>query len=146
MVTLDHRKTALLIGNSGYHRLANELDQSIENVNKLSDLLTKIGFHVTRESDVEKYDLTELIIKFAKTINDGDLVFLYFSGHACQVNGANYLIPVNDTWIQTERDIIAFGINVDRMLRRIMERNPSYANIFIFDCCRPYAGGCKYGN
>ena len=53
MVTLDHRKTALLIGNSGYHRLANELDQSIENVDKLSDLLTKIGFHITRESDVE---------------------------------------------------------------------------------------------
>ncbi|CAF1691491.1 unnamed protein product, partial [Adineta ricciae] len=104
MVTLVHRKTALLIGNNGYHRLSNELDQSIENVNRLSDLLTKIGFHVTSESDVEKYDLTELIIKFAQTINNGDLVFLYFSGHACQVNGANYLIPVNDTWIQTERD------------------------------------------
>ena len=146
----NHRKLALIIGNENYHRPENELSHSTETIQELSDLLTKIGFRVTTSSNLEKYDMTTKIISFSKTIKDGDLVLFYFSGHGYQVNGVNYLIPINDTWIKTNRDVEDFGINFNRILRRVLEQNSSYVNIFILDCCRPYisndllTSNCKY--
>jgi len=136
----DHRKLALLIDNKSYARSENRLEHSTENVEKLRDSLEKIGFHVTRASDLHKYEMTMQIINFLQAIHDGDLVFFYFCGHGCQVNGKNYLIPISGDWIKTERDVEDFSVSFDRMLKRIVERNPSYANIFILDCCRPYSG------
>ncbi|UJR24576.1 hypothetical protein I4U23_005951 [Adineta vaga] len=136
--SLNHRKIALLIGNASYQRTDNELNESIETIQELNDLLIKIGFDVVIASDLEKYDMTTQIINFSKTIQHGDIVLFYYSGHGYQVNGTNYLIPINDTWIKTERDVEDFGINFDRMLKRILDKNSSYVNIFILDCCRPY--------
>ena len=150
--SFNHRKLALIIGNENYQRSENELSHSTETIQELSNLLTKIGFRVTTSTNLEKYDMTTEIISFSRTIKDGDLVLFYFSGHGYQVNGINYLIPTNDTWIKTDRDVEDFGINFNRMLRRVLEQNSSYVNIFILDCCRPYISNdlitsdCKYSD
>ena len=82
--------------------------------------------------------MIKLIRNFAKTINDGDLILFYFSGHGYQLNGKNYLIPVYDTILQNEKDVEEFAIDVEQVITLLAERNPSYANILILDCCRSY--------
>ena len=82
--------------------------------------------------------MIKLIRNFAKTIDDGSLVLFYFSGHSYQLNGKNYLIPVYDMIIQNEKDVEEFGIDVERIITLLSERNPSYATIVILDCCKPY--------
>ena len=130
---------ALVIGNSNYSRSYNKLDHSLNNVIDLSESLKKIGFNVTTINDLTKKDMITRIIQFCKTVNDGDLVLFYFSGHGCCVNGQNYLIPVDDTKIDnTDRDMQDFGVNVEGTIARLVERNPSYATIIILDCCTPY--------
>lgn len=135
----DRRKLALIIGNDNYQRKENRLRTSISGADSLSDLLRTINFKVHTVSNLDKHRMVTEIIDFSKTINDGDLLLVYFSGHGYQVNGQNYLIPIDDERIETNRDVENFGVNVEStLLTRFLKKNPSYVTILILDCCRPY--------
>ena len=132
------RKLALVIGNGNYSRAENQLTHSTGNARALSDALKAIGFTVTLACDVEKQEMTNNIIDFSKTINNGDVILLYFSGHAYHIKGKNYLIPVRDTHIESDRDVEDFSIDLGRTLTRLVEKNPSHATICILECCSTY--------
>jgi uncharacterized caspase-like protein len=134
----SYRKLALIIGNDNYNKPYRKLNHSRNNANDLSDLLKTISFEVTTLYDLNKQGMATCIIDFAKTIRDGDFVLFYFSGHACQAHEKNYLIPVDDVKIESDRDIEDFAVNIERQLDRIVNRNPSCLSIFILDCCKPY--------
>ncbi|CAF2154580.1 unnamed protein product [Rotaria magnacalcarata] len=132
------RKLALIISNGNYRKESNKLSQSINNANDLRDSLKKINFDVKTANNLTKKEMTSQIIDFSELIKNGDLVLFYFCGHGCQLNGKNYLIPVDDATIQTDRDVEDFAVNVERTITRLLGRNSSYATIFILDCCVPY--------
>ncbi|CAM4882053.1 unnamed protein product [Rotaria socialis] len=132
------RKVALIISNGNYQKKSNKLSQSISNANDLRDSLKKINFDVKTANNLTKKEMTSQIIDFSELIKNGDLVLFYFCGHGCRLNGKNYLIPVDDATIQTDRDVEDFAVNVERTITRLLERNSSYATIFILDCCIPY--------
>lgn len=133
-------KHALLIGNDKYSRQENRLIHSINNARKLGELLCKINFTVTEHENLAEEDqIIEQVISFAKTLKNGDMVFCYFSSHALQFNGNNYLIPANDTAVHSDQDIEVFGVNLKRMIDRLSESKPDCVFILIFDCCRPYS-------
>ncbi|CAF1101778.1 unnamed protein product [Adineta steineri] len=134
----EHRKLALIIGNSNYSRSENRLDYAKNNSRDLSNLLKTIGFNVTLVNDVDKHEMTTHVIDFSKKICDGDLVFFYFCGHGCQVKDENYLIPVGDKQIEKDRDIDDFAYKCERMIERLTEKNRLYVTIAIFDCSKPY--------
>ena len=142
------RRLALLIGNNDYYNPKHKLNYAITNVRDLSIKLKSINFNVTRYEDLDYAGMESGIKQFAKEINDGDLVLFYFSGHACHVMNRNYLIPINDDGIESEREVPRFGINVDRAINRLRERNQSYVTIPIIDCCKAYClesiSSCKY--
>ena len=133
----DRRKLALIIGNDNYRKSTNGLNHSIKNVNSLHRAVKKIGFEVEVHRDPHT-QLMELIGNFVQKVKDGDLVLFYYSGHGCQVNGKNFLIPVDDTSIETEMDIEDIACNVNHVLDRLVEKNPSYITLVILDCCIPY--------
>jgi uncharacterized caspase-like protein len=134
------RKLALIIGNDGYCNSNNRLNHSINNANDLRDALKTIGFNVTIHTD-SKIQMMKLIQDFAETVNDGDFVLFYFSGHGCQADKKNYLIPIDDTSIEDENYIEDFACNVNNALDRLVKNKPSCITIFIVDCCRPYTLG-----
>jgi uncharacterized caspase-like protein len=135
----DRRKIALIIGNDDYRRPENRLSNSINNAKKLSNVLKTINFNVTTACNLGKHQMITDINAFSKTIDDRDLTLFYFSGHGYQVNGQNYLIPIDDARIQTNRDVEDFAIEVESRLACLVKRNSSYATILILDCCKPYA-------
>jgi uncharacterized caspase-like protein len=132
------RKLALIIGNDNYNQSCNRLKHSINNANDLSDLLNRIGFHVTIVCNVSKREMTMSIIDFANVISNDDLIFFYFSGHGYH-NGENYLLPVDDVNIKTDSDFDDFAVNFELILTRLIQKNLPYVTIFILDCCRPYS-------
>jgi uncharacterized caspase-like protein len=79
----------------------------------------------------------EEVKNFANTIKPRDLVLFFFSGHGCRVNNQNYLIPIEDSRIETDEDVEQLGTSVKRILDRLIEKK-LYAVISILDCCRPY--------
>ena len=131
------RKLALIIGNDDYCELKNRLNHSVNNANSLHDALREIGFDVEIHPN-PRTSIMELVVNFAQKVTEGDLVLFYFSGHGCQMNGKNFLIPVDDALIEKNADIDEFGFNFNRILERLTENNRSYITIAILDCCTPY--------
>jgi uncharacterized caspase-like protein len=134
------QKHALIIGNDDYSRTDNRLTHSISNARKLGDILRKMKFTVTKHENVTEEDrMMEQVINFTKTFMNGDSVLCYFSGHALQFNGNNYLIPTYDTKVNSDQDVLVFGADIQRILDRLIENKPDCVFILILDCCRPYA-------
>jgi uncharacterized caspase-like protein len=134
----NRRKLALIIGNSDYHRPENRFNSSINNAKELSNILKTINFEVETSFNRSKHEMNTDIVDFAKRVTDGDLILFYFTGHGYQLNDKNYLIPIDDAKIETNRDIEDFTVDVELMFARLMKRNPSYVTIFILDCSSPY--------
>ena len=145
----ERPKRALIIANDEYHR-ENRLDNCVSNAQQLDNKLKSINFKVQTAYNLAKHEMINNIIDFSRTIGDGDLVLFYFSGHGYQVDNNNYLMPVDDDRIENTRDVEDFAVNVEQMFSRLVKANRSYVNIFILDCCRPYAlksgskASCKY--
>ena len=131
------RKLALIIGNDKYTKSYNELNHSIRNATDLRDSLKKIGFSVTLYTNVDD-EMMKLIKDFRDQIGSGDVVLFYFSGHGCHADGKNYLIPVDDAKMETEKDLAQLSVSVEGIVERLVQERQSYATILILDCCILY--------
>lgn len=130
-------KRALIIGNNKYIQQHNQLGHSINSAHKLKDVLEDIGFDVTLYTDIDVF-MMDIIIDFAKTTRKGDLVLFYFCGHCQQVDGKNYMIPIDDSLISEDIDVQDIGINAENALQQLSKQNQCNATIFILDAVRPY--------
>jgi Caspase domain len=126
-------RTALVVGNSAYPfgALANPANDA----KLIAETLKKTGFDVTVVLDANKVTLQTALLAFSRDIRTKDTVGLfYYAGHGAQVNGANYLIPI-DADITSESEVKIFGINVDEFVATL-ERADGRTNIVILDSCR----------
>ncbi|MET3520117.1 caspase family protein [Mesorhizobium abyssinicae] len=106
---------ALVIGNSAY-RYAPSLPNGVNDANAIARILEETGFKVTLGLDADASTFRELIGKFRRNLQPGDVSLFYYAGHGLQANGENYLLPVDaalhrpaDLALEAERlqDIIA---------------------------------------
>ena len=82
--------------------------------------------------------MEESVTQFAGILQPHDVALFFYSGHGSQVEGQNYLIPVNER-IESEADCKYKAVNANWILDKI-ER--ARINIVILDACRdnPYRG------
>jgi hypothetical protein len=127
-----YKRVALVIGNSSYNvaPLANPVNDATD----VSDLLQNQGFEVTRLLDTDRRALVDGIRQFGNKLDNKTVALFYYAGHAIQLNGQNYLIPVNAP-IQREEDVEFEAVSVDRVIRA-MEDNKAYMNLVFLDACR----------
>jgi uncharacterized caspase-like protein len=71
---------------------------------------------------------------FGKKLRDHQVGLFFYAGHGVQVNGANYLIPV-DARLEASEDVEYDCVRADRVLAK-MESAGSRTNIVILDACR----------
>ena len=79
------------------------------------------------------------IDKFGRTIRDGGVGLFYFSGHGMQVDGRNFLIPV-DAEVDAEADVGIWSSRSGKSLGKMKTANNGM-NLVILDACRnnPFA-------
>ena len=136
-----HRtKRALVLGNGKYSLERNRLNQTKNNWHDMKKALQEMGFEVKTRSDLSRTDMIDTFRTFADSVHDGDLVLLYYFGHACHVNGKNVLVPIDDSQIGKNEDLVEAGcaIGVGRQVDLLKKSTPSYVLICALDCCRPY--------
>lgn len=99
-----NQKIALVIGNSSYkeYPLKNPVNDAID----MADVLKKCGFEVILKTNANQLDMEKGVRELSDRLKDGGVGLFYFSGHGVQVEGINYLIPVNSN-IQDEIDVKA---------------------------------------
>jgi uncharacterized caspase-like protein len=82
----------------------------------MAAVLTKLGYDVSLHTDVSKSGLERAIWDFQdRSHDDVEVALLYYAGHGMEVNGINYLIPV-DADIIEPRHIARYGTNVNNLM------------------------------
>jgi hypothetical protein len=124
---------ALVMGNSAYQKvtpLANPTNDS----EAMSAILKKAGFDVVDlKRDLNISQMRRALRDFSDSVRNADVAIVYFAGHGIEINGSNYLIPVDAV---LERDIDAFdeAIPLDRILTVV--ESAKQLRLVILDACR----------
>ena len=140
---LAEKRVALVIGNSAYQRvpvLANPAKDSDD----VAEMFRKAGLTVvTAKHDLGAVEMRRTLRDFADEVRDADVAIIYYAGHGMEIEGTNYLIPVDAL---LERDIDAFdeAIPLDRLMS-VMEPAKKL-RLVILDACRdnPFSKAMKH--
>lgn len=126
---------ALVIGNGGYETasLANPPNDAALTASALRDA----GFVVTTVVDATQTEMKQTIRAFTQTVRSAGpdaVAAFYYAGHGVQVDGKNYLIPVNAT-ISAKPDLEYETIEAQWVVDMIGASGAGLS-IIILDACR----------
>ena len=130
-------RMALVVGNSKYIS-ANALPNAANDARMMARALRDIGFVVTDGYDLRRDSMERLIREFLRKSENARVALLFYAGHGLQVDGRNYLLPV-DTKLEAASDLGFETIGLDNILESL--DGASRTNIIILDACRnnPFA-------
>src|ERR1700756_177793 len=124
-------RLALVIGNSAYVRLPH-LPNPAHDAEDVAAALKRSGFEIMVATDLDKAGMDEAMIKFARAARAADVAMFYYTGHALQFGGINYLVPV-DAQLDDEADLRRL-VRVDDV---IADMQPAKnLRILVLDSCR----------
>ncbi len=126
------RRTALVIGNAAYRRAP--LENPINDAVDMAKVLKSLGFSVTTLLNASQQEMWDAIRRFGDELINGGVGLFYFAGHGIQVDGINYLIPL-DAQIQAEEEVRFKAVDAGIVLAK-MERANNETNLVILDSCR----------
>jgi uncharacterized caspase-like protein len=129
-------RVALIIGNSDYQKLDLRLPNPAHDAAAMEKLLKRAQFDTILRLNAKRTDFYKALGEFSDKISrDPHAVGLfYYAGHAVQVDGINYLIPV-DAEIATQADLEPNAFDAGRVLKS-MTSAQNEMNIVILDACR----------
>jgi len=88
------QRVALVIGNGAY-RSVPELRNSRNDADDISEQLKRLGFSVIDGRDLDRSAMQAALGRFAQRLKSADAGLVYYSGHGLQINGQNFLVPVD---------------------------------------------------
>ena len=139
------KRIALVIGNSVYEQVP-QLQNPVQDATAMSQMFKAAAFDaVTLKLDLKASEMRRALRDFSDDARDADIAIIYFAGHGLEIQGINYLIPVDAV---LERDIDAFdeAVPLDRLLHAMEPARQ--LRLVILDACRdnPFAKSMKHGS
>ena len=126
------RRLALVIGNSAY-RFAGKLLNPTNDATDMVLTLQKLHFEVVEGLDLDKRQMEEKLREFGRKLNRTDLALFFYAGHGMQVDGRNYLLPI-DAKLERAGDLPLDTIDVSLVLAQMETGNR--VNLIFLDACR----------
>ena len=127
------KRIALVIGNSNYGTKI-PLKNPIQDANLMQATLESLGFTVEKYTDLDLLKMRAAIRDFSQKMKDYNVALFYYAGHGVQVDGKNYLIPIDAKLEGKDAcEWETFAVN-DLLVQ--FEKNPKNINIAILDACR----------
>jgi hypothetical protein len=131
-IKIHSQRLALIFGNSAYQTVP--LKNPVNDAEDMTATLRKMGFTVIFKKNADQRTMEDTIRNFGKQLRGGGVGLFYFAGHGIQVDGRNYLIPI-DAKIESESDVKYEAVDAGRVLGK-MEDAENQLNIVILDACR----------
>ncbi|MBI1789304.1 MAG: caspase family protein [Acidobacteria bacterium] len=128
----ESKRVALLVGNDAYPKAP--LRNPSRDSASLSAVLKTFGFDVDVTSNTDLRGMARAVDRFIARIEPGDIALFFYAGHGLQLNGENYLVPV-DFDAKDEADAPYVTYSVSRVHDRMVQAR-SRLNILILDACR----------
>ena len=137
---------ALVIGNSAYQH-ASQLNNPKNDSADIAEALQDLYFETKLLQNATNQQIEAAVSQFLSLLEqDGNVGLFYYAGHGVQLQGDNYLIPV-ETRVGSEQQIKHQSFNIARLLGG-MRKAKAATNIIILDACRdnPFKDIAKYGS
>lgn len=126
-------RMALVIGNQGY-AAPSALPNAGNDARLMASTLAALGYTVTERHDLSRAQLDEAVTRFANGLPQGATAFVYYAGHGMQIEGSNYLTPV-DMVLSSPAAAQVHSYSLKSLLDRL-SRSRSAVNIVVMDACR----------
>ncbi|QWG18215.1 caspase family protein [Bradyrhizobium sediminis] len=136
------KRVALVLGNSAYQNAA-RLTNPINDGATIAATLKAAGFDVVdSRHDLPAAETRRALRDFADRARDSDIAVVYYAGHGLEVDGTNYLIPV-DAKLERDTDVFDEALSLDRVLVAI--EPAKRLRLVILDACRdnPFSRNMK---
>ncbi|HEV2556359.1 MAG TPA: caspase family protein [Bosea sp. (in: a-proteobacteria)] len=135
------KRLAFVIGNGAYTAIP-PLQNALNDATATRSVLQEAGFEVVPATDATLSDLRGALDRFIERVREagrGTTALVYYAGHAVQLDGTNYLLPV-DVRPQRSADIPAQALSLSDILRRL-DGTGAVSKIVVLDACRnnPFA-------
>jgi uncharacterized caspase-like protein len=133
---LAENRIALVIGNSSYTSVT-ALPNPANDAKAMTNFLNSAGFQVVQAPDLSQSDMRRTIADFAKTVTEkgpDTVALVFYAGHGLQVDGENFLVPV-DARIEREADVPLQAMRLNDLMNALSSV-PSKSRIVILDACR----------
>ncbi len=115
---LADNRVALVIGNGAYVH-APHLPNPTHDAEDVAAALKRNGFETILGTDLDQAGMQNAAIRFARAARTADVAVFYYSGHAMQYAGVNYLVPV-DAELRDEADLRRMA-RVDEILADLQQ-------------------------
>ena len=133
---LAANRFAFVVGNDAYQNV-DPLRKAVNDARSIAQAIQTIGFQVTLGENLTRRQFIERFSAFENRIQPGDTAFLFYSGHGVELDGANYLVPVDAPRVAADQQSLLKdeSISTDNMIQRLKARG-SLAQIVVLDACR----------
>ncbi|SPP99367.1 caspase family protein [Bradyrhizobium vignae] len=127
------KRVALVLANSAYQH-APSLANPVNDGAVMAKTLKEAGFDVVESwHDLSALDTRRVLRDFADATRDADIAVVYYAGHGIEVEGSNYLIPV-DAKLERDTDVYDEALSLDRVL--VAVEPAKQLRLVILDACR----------
>jgi uncharacterized caspase-like protein len=127
------KRVALVIGNSNYVKVRPLLNPA-NDAAAVAVLFRASGFDVVEaHNNVSGGAMRRAFRNFSDTARDSDIAVVYYAGHGIEVDGSNYLLPI-DTVLERDLDVEDEAVSLERIVK-ILEP-AKRLRLVILDACR----------
>lgn len=126
------RRVALVIGNGAYTHVK-ALPNPSNDARSIAKSLRGIGFTVSEGIDLDRAAMQRTIREFLREAATAQVAVVYYAGHGVQVEGRNYLVPV-DVQLQPGSRMTDAMVEMDTIMAGLDDQVRT--NILIMDACR----------
>jgi hypothetical protein len=139
---LAEKRVALVIGNSAYATVP-KLPNPARDASAIGALLRGADFAVVEvRTDLTSALMRRALRDFSDHVRDADIAVVFYAGHGIEVNGTNYLIPI-DAALERDIDAEDEAVPLDRVSQILAPAKR--LRLIILDACRdnPFARSMK---
>jgi tetratricopeptide (TPR) repeat protein len=126
------QRVALVIGNGAYASVK-ALPNPPNDARAIAKNLRDIGFTVSEGADLDRAAMQKMTRDFLREAARAQIAVIYYAGHGVQIEGRNYLVPV-DVKLEAGGNVTEAMIDMDTILAGLDDQVRT--NILIFDACR----------
>jgi uncharacterized caspase-like protein len=137
-VGTSRRRIALVIGNAAYQG-GGALRNPVNDAADIAETLRHLGFQVTLLQDASRQQIEDAVTAWSRALRQGGVGLFYYTGHGVQVEGENYLIPV-EARLDEATDVKYKTVPAGWILERMQDAG-NELNMLVLDACRnnPFA-------
>jgi WD40 repeat protein len=140
--SLAQKRLALVVGNDAYENIT-KLQKAGNDARGIAKTLTGLGFDVTTAVNISRREMNKTLQNFNNSIDENDVVLFFFAGHGVEIDGENYLLPIDvpDATSDQLEFIKGETIRLNTILSDLRTKR-ARLSLVILDACRnnPFTG------